>query len=344
MPRKLRRRVGVVDLPNGVHRVVARGKEYFYYQPGRGTAHVGARIRLPDDPASPSFWTALRDKQKGAGVPVISTFEAVADRYESSGHYLALGEGTREIYRRCLRIARTAWGHAPLEQVRPMHVRAMLDEMSDAPGAANNMLGTLRAFSAWALERGYIQHSFTESVKRYKTTGGHKPWTEAQINAAKATLTGTVRRGFMLLLYTGQRGSDMVRMGWGDIDEGGFRLSQRKTDREIYCPIVEELAAEMASWEKRLGSFVLQASGHRYSRKQFWLHFKKAIEDVPELANVTLHGLRATAVIRLRMAGLETAQIQDIIGMSMAMIERYSRFADRKRSGKAAVLKMEKRL
>ena len=100
----------------------------------------------------------------------------------------------------------------------------------------------------------------------------------------------------------------------------------------------------MTSWEKRPGPFVIQSNGHRYSRKQFWLHFKKAIEDVPELADVTLHGLRATAVIRLRMAGLETAQIQDIIGMSMAMIERYSRFADRKRSGKAAVLKMEKRL
>jgi integrase len=343
MPRKLRRKAGVVELPSGVHRVVAGARNYFYYHPGRGTAHAGKRVRLPDDPTSPAFWAALREHQGTAGVPTISTFEAVADRYEASAHFAELGEGTRTIYRRSLKIARIAWGKAPLEHVRPKHVRAMLDELSETPGAANNMLGSLRAFSAWALERGHIDHSFTEAVKPYKVTGGHKPWTDAQVDAAHEHLTGMVRRGVMLMLYTGQRGSDMVRLGWTDIDDGGFRIQQQKTQREIYCPIADELAEEMGRWEKQPGPFVVQAGGYRYSRKQFSVHFNEARETIPALAGVTLHGLRATAVIRLRMAGLETAQIQDIIGMSMGMIERYARFADRKRSGKAAVLSMKKR-
>jgi len=58
---------------------------------------------------------------------------------------------------------------------------------------------------------------------------------------------------------------------------------------------------------------------------------------------VTLHGLRSTRVIELRRAGLTTTQIQDQVGMSLAMIERYCRFADRKASGKALVVTLSER-
>ena len=57
---------------------------------------------------------------------------------------------------------------------------------------------------------------------------------------------------------------------------------------------------------------------------------------------MTLHGLRATAVIRLRRAGLSTGQIGDTVGMSLAMIERYCRFADRKMGGQAALLTLNR--
>ena len=101
----------------------------------------------------------------------------------------------------------------------------------------------------------------------------------------------------MLYTYTGQRGSDVVRLGFTDIDEGGFALRQRKTGREVWCPIVPELAAEMATWEKRPGPFLIQANGKPYSRNLFWQHFDDAREHIPELAGVTLHGLRCTAAI-----------------------------------------------
>ena len=61
---------------------------------------------------------------------------------------------------------------------------------------------------------------------------------------------------------------------------------------------------------------------------------------LPELKGVTLHGLRCTAVIRLRQEGLSTGQIGDIVGMSLSTIARYCRYADRKSGGKAALIKM----
>jgi integrase len=170
-------------------------------------------------------------------------------------------------------------------------------------------------------------------VKAYPSTGGHKPWTPEQVRAAHDKLSGVIRRGIMLYLYTGQRGVDIVRIGFADVDENGFSVRQKKTSREVWCPIVPELAAEIATWEKRPGPFLLQPNGRPYTRKQFWRHFDDARADIPELANGTLHGLRCTAVIRLRRAGLSIPQIGDIAGMSLATIERYCRFADRKTNG-----------
>jgi integrase len=89
--------------------------------------------------------------------------------------------------------------------------------------------------------------SVTEGVKPYKSDGGHKPWTPAQCAAAEKNFTGMVRRAYFLARYTGQRGSDVVRLAETFIDDGGFRLIQKKTGREVWCPIDEALAAEMAT-------------------------------------------------------------------------------------------------
>ena len=42
MPRKQRQRAAV-ELPKGIHRVVSRGREFFYFQAGRGTSAEGPR-------------------------------------------------------------------------------------------------------------------------------------------------------------------------------------------------------------------------------------------------------------------------------------------------------------
>lgn len=342
MPLKRRKVAGVVELPKGVHRVVSRGREYFYWHPGRGTAHAGKRIALPSDPTSPEFWVKLREAQGLGAAKGEMTVQAVADLFRVSKAFPRKA-GTADQYERQMKVVCAGFGTDPITVLRPPVIREIVEGMEDRPGAANNFLGVMRAFSSWAVVNDYLAQSMTDGVKPYKVTGGHKPWTDAQIKAAHDHLTGMVRRGVMLALYTGQRGSDVVRLGPTFVDEGGFDLAQIKTGRQVWCPILPELATEMAKWERRPGPYMMQAHGKPYTRKRFSIHFDEMRENIPELANVTLHGLRATAVVRLRQAGLATAQIQDVIGMSMAMIERYSRFADRKQSGRAAVIKLAER-
>lgn len=331
-----------MELPKAVHRVTSRGREYFYFQEGRNTDRQGPRIRLPNDPHSPEFWNAIRQAQGLTGAVPTDTVGALIDAYLASPALAKLATDSQALYRRSLKIAATAWGSLPAAGLRPSHVQAMMDQLGATPAKANNFLGAMRTLSSWGRVREHLDQSLTDGVKPYEADDGHKPWTPEQIRCAHERLTGAVRRGVLLALYTGQRGSDVVRLGWTDIEDDGFDLRQRKNGRQVYCPIVDELAAEMAGWEKRPGPFLLQDDGRPYTRKRLSIHFADAREAHPVLAGTTLHGLRATAVIRLRRQGLSTAQIQDIIGMSMAMIERYSRFADRKANGKAALVHLNR--
>jgi integrase len=336
-----------VALPKGVHRVIARAREYFYFQANRGTPLAGPRIALPHDPHSPEFWIALRNAQ---GIEQtahsVVTMGMVCDLYEAWPLFAKLASGTQQQYRYSLKIVRAAWGDLPAAGLRPVHVQALMDELADKPGKANNVLGLLWALSKWGVKRDYFPHSITEGITPYRSDGGHKPWTAAQLAAAEANLTGMLRRAYFLARYTGQRGSDVVKLGETFIDEGGFRILQQKNGRkigDIWCPIEDQLAAEMATWEREPGPYLRQAHGKRYSKDLLHKHFLEAREKIPELAGVTFHGLRATRVVELRQRGATTLQIQDQVGMSPKMIERYCRFADRKANGKAAVFALAER-
>jgi hypothetical protein len=330
------------QLPENVTRQVSKGREYFYFQTGRGTKNAGPRIRLPDNPHDPEFWIEYRKAQGHATGATIDTVDASADEflvYVKESDQLA--PGTKDQYQRGLKIAKKAWGPLSAKGLRPSHIVAMMDGMKKTPGAANNFLGALRAWQTWALKRDHIEINLTKGVTPYPKENGHKPWSPAQIEAAKTKLTGMMRRGVMLYMYTGMRGSDAVRMGPNFLDEGGLSYVSQKTSREVYCPIVPELELEMATWEVRQGPFLYQengrAIGRPYTRKLFSRHFKEVRAEIPELHGASLHGLRCTAVVRLRRLGLTISQIQDIVGLSLAMIERYSRFADKKANGKAAL-------
>jgi DNA-binding CsgD family transcriptional regulator len=58
------------------------------------------------------------------------------------------------------------------------------------------------------------------------------------------------------------------------------------------------------------------------------LGHKRTLINFTDAIELQKSGLRATAVINLRRAGLSYAQIGDIVGMSAKMVERYCRNAD----------------
>jgi hypothetical protein len=189
-----------VTLPRGVHRVVSRAREFYYFQAGRGTPREGPRIRLPNDPQSPEFWQAIRQAQGITGLVPTDTINALADAYVVAWPMLRrkLSEGTREQYGRSLRVVRAAWGDLPAESLRPVYVQALMDNLAQTPGKANNVLDALRAMARWAVTRELLTRDPTQGVDHFERGEGHRPWTPEQLACADEYFTGMVRRGYLL--------------------------------------------------------------------------------------------------------------------------------------------------
>ena len=103
----------------------------------------------------------------------------------------------------------------------------------------------------------------------------------------------------------------------------------------------------MADWVKQPGPYLLQATGRNAGRpfttNGLWKLYDRERTKHAILEGAVWHGLRANAVIRLRQANYTALQISDMVGMSVEMVERYCRHADRKRGGQAVLREIRER-
>jgi integrase len=113
------------------------------------------------------------------------------------------------------------------------HVQRIVNEKISTPFAQRNFLNTLRAMFKWAMKEGRIPDDPTLGVTRemVKTTG-YKTFSEDHIARFEAVhAIGTKGRlAFALLLYTGLRRSDVVKIGRRHIQNDLLIVEQGKTD------------------------------------------------------------------------------------------------------------------
>jgi len=241
---------------------------------------------------------------------------------------------------------RETLGAIPVEEMRPALVQAFLDGLADRPGTQKLALTALKSLERVALVRDWLPRSITAGVEVIGSDGGHVPWSDEQVAMAETKSAPHLARVITLGANLGQRGSDLVRMRWSDIEEWDGRLGinvvQQKTGLKIWIPFTQALIVAMATWERRPGFILLKADGHPFTRPQLSNHWLAERAKNPKLASleqagVVLHGLRGTAVVRLRRSGATTPQICDMVGMSPQMVKRYSRYSDQKENALAAV-------
>ena len=79
------------------------------------------------------------------------------------------------------------------------------------------------------------------------------------------TLGTRERLAFALLLHTGQRRSDVMRMGQQHIQEGMLRVRQDKTGKELLIPVNAQLAEAIAAFPGRNLTFLTTRLGRPFS-------------------------------------------------------------------------------
>lgn len=251
-----RRRVGSVPLPEGVERVTARGRAYYYWHPGRGTGKASERIRLPsadDNPAA--FWREVERRQSER--PIIFTVGSVGDlvrRYRASEDFGRLAAKTQATYGVHLdRFANAeAWGTFAVRDLSPTGVLAARDAQKATPVMANQMLAVGRLLWDWAIPLGFADVNPFDKVRPLDVADrGHVPWPAWTVEMVTATAPGDLARLVRLGRMTCQRESDLVRFGPQHRERNGLWCRPQKTRRRrraFFIPLVAGDALDLDRW------------------------------------------------------------------------------------------------
>ncbi|NBW12654.1 MAG: hypothetical protein EBR82_31985 [Caulobacteraceae bacterium] len=341
----------LIDLPY-LHRYRDRhGKVRFYLRrPGH------KRIPLRSRPGSAAFLAEYRAAMADAAPQspasarrmAAGSLDALAASYYCSAAFTALGASTRATYRRIIERLRAEHGHRLVTDLTPQVIRRLMDRRAEAhPAAANHMLRMFRLLMRHAIETGTRDTDPTMGVRRVAhRSAGIATWTEADIAAyeTRHPIGTRARLALALLLYTGQRRSDVVRMGRQHLRDGALSVRQVKTGAELLLPIHSTLAAELA--HVPAGQMVFLHTEQRgrsapFTAAGFYNTFSRWCEEAGLPPGRSPHGLRKACARRLAEAGCSAHQIAAITGhKTLAEVERYTRAADQAKMAEAAFVRL----
>jgi enterobacteria phage integrase len=319
----------------------AGGMRYYFRR-------YGKRTPLPGLPGSGEFMNAYSTllsnrpqdvEPRPTAAP--KTFAALAIRYYGSPQYRSLSVSSRTNYRRVNDGFLEEHGHRRIDQMKREHVDVVIGKLASKPGAGIVLLKRLRTLVRYAMALGWTDRDPTAGVKGYKSKEIHT-WTEREIEIFETRWPeGTRERlALALLLYTGQRGSDVHRMTWTDIVRGTIRVAQQKTAAKLTIPIHDTLKRILAIANCDQNTILVTAYGQPFSVKGFGNMVSTAIHEAGLPDRCKPHGLRKAAARRLAEAGCSASEIAAITGhKTLAEVERYTRAADQVRLAQRAIQK-----
>ena len=341
--------------PKYVHGFLDRhGKPRFYFR------RAGfPKLPLPGLPWSPEFMAAYEDALAGQRPPIGAdkvmpgTMRALAVLFYTSLGFRTLKPITQSTYRNILdRFCRETdrsgqpYGDKRVATLQRHHIVSLMAERADKPDSANGLRKVLRALMTHALEMGIRTDDPTRDVKalRVKTLGYHS-WTDEEIGQFEGRhASGTrARLALSLLLFTGQRRGDVIRMGRQHVREGHLYVRQQKTGAELAIPIVPELQSAIEEGPTGHLTFLTTELGKPFSPAGFGNWFRAQC-DAAGLIHCSAHGLRKATARRLAEAGCTPHEIAAITGhKSLREIVRYTEAANQKRLASAAMTKTKAR-
>lgn len=307
------------------------------------------RVPLRGHPGSEQFMEDYAAALAGAPAPIAigasrtkpGTVNAAVVAYYGSDLYSALAAGTKKMRRYHLERFRKEHGERRIAMLQRDHVGRMIAARSSTPAAARSLMKALRGLMEHCIAAGLRSDDPTLGVRlpKAKADGIHT-WTEADIATFEAAHpVGTrARLAMALLLYSGQRRGDVVRMGRQHIRDGVLHVVQQKTGAVLALPVHPDLAAIIDKTPSDHLTFLVTHTGAPFSSAGFGNLFRDWCNEAGLPRACSSHGLRKAACRRLAEAGASANVIASISGhKSLREVERYTKAADQARMAKAGM-------
>lgn len=314
------------------------------------------KVRLPGLPGSDEFMTAYKCALAGAIKPipkpvkgaksVKGTFRWLCEEYFGSAEFRALEPKTQLLRRRLLDRMCEQHGSKPISQIEPLHVRRLRDQILK-PEAANSYLKTLRQLFSFGSSYGLIHYNPARDIPYIRAKGdGFHTWTEAEVSQFERThaIGSPARLAMAMMLYTGQRRSDAIRLGRQHVREGRIEFTQHKNRSRnpvtLSIPIHPGLQRIIEASAKGNMQFIVTQFGKPFTDAGFGNRFRKWCDEAG-LPQCSAHGLRKVAAVRLAEAGCSEREIMAITGhRTSRQVAYYTRGVNQKTLSNSAMDKI----
>lgn len=316
---------------------------HYLRQPGKKA------VPLPGIPGSREFMDAYHLALDSVEAPPNSSrhvasgsLAAIVAGYYRTADFVNLSANSQKLYRLVLKPILARYGDAPVKELNPARAHKIISEIgAERPGMANVARAVMSNLMAHAIATEVRADNPFRGIKSYRM-GSYHTWTDAELAAfEKRWPLGTRERlAFALLLYTGQRGGDVVRMERTDIVNGRIRVVQQKTGAELSIPVHPALARALKAMPAVGMRFLLtDAQGRQYRAVTELVARAAAAAGLPK--ECVAHGLRKAALRRLAEHGSTSKQIAAVSGhRTLREIERYTERADQGGLADAAIAKL----
>ena len=329
--------------PQHLHREINRhGTPVWFVRIGHGP-----RTRVRSDFGTPEF--EVEYQAALAGMPVrkskdkaTGTLAWLVDRYRETNAWTSLALETRQRRESIFLTVLDKSGHQPFNRITKAAIVAGRERRTLFQ--AKHFMDTMRGLFKWAVEAGEAKVDPTAGVAYPKLpdTDGFPPWDEEDVAAyEKRWPIGTRERVWLdMLLYTGLRRGDAVRIGKQHVRNGIATIKTEKTGTEVTIPILPVLAETLAAGPCGDLAFIISKWGKPFHKHSFGNAFAAAARKAG-IKGKSAHGLRKLGATRAANAGASTLQLKAIFGWtSDRMAEVYTKKADRRRLAADAMHKL----
>nr|WP_314074829.1 tyrosine-type recombinase/integrase [uncultured Roseococcus sp.] len=315
---------------------VRRGKNtWLYYRrggrrwplpgPEGSSVHILAHQKIHD-----SYATLRETVTRSAP----GTLDAAVTAYLRSADYKQLSSQTQADYRRVLDKFRGAFGPWPMTKLNAAFWDEMRDKYVSIPIAWNGLRSRMKeVFRRYRKDHpGELPENPLQEVKRLKIAKSdqNRPWPLPVLEKVAMHVTQEFLALLVGYVLTAQRGGDVTKFRPAQYDRANrtIRLEQGKTDKDqvLHVPATLGDAIDLMAGRHPDRLFVTPR-GRAWTTANAQETLATALRQL-ELPRYTLHGLRATGPVALKMLGMENRRIRELTGHdSDANLEVYLRGA-----------------
>jgi integrase len=333
--------------PHLQREITRHGKAVWYVRLNRGP-----RTRIKAEFGTPEFDAEYRTALAGTPVtrkvaPSCNSLTWLIARYRETTAWSDLSSATRRQRENIFKGVLATAGNEPFARITQATIESGKERRSATAHQARNFLDAMRGLFRWARKASLVKTDPTTGVNNppRKKGEGFRAWTEENVAAYEARWPiGTRQRVWLdVLLYTGLRRGDAVRIGRQHLSNGVATLKTEKSQLtlEVSLPILPVLSETLAAGPCGDLAFICGERGEPLTKESFGNMFKDACKaaGVPGSA----HGVRKIAATRAANAGATEAQLMAIFAWTdPKMAAHYTRTANRKRLAAQAMEKLSR--